>query len=130
MPLHPKQIESVTSLPAPKRYDHFIKVVADRDRAWGLYKDGWALASDDDGKFVFPIWPAEEYAAICAAKSWEGYKPKEIDMEDILDGLLTSLREKQTALGVFPTPTHTGVIVDLTVFENDLKHALTQFQFE
>ena len=67
MALNPKQIAAVMALPGPRRFEHFIKVVADRQQVWGLYDDGWALAGTDDGAAVFPFWPAEEYALACVA---------------------------------------------------------------
>lgn len=33
-----KQLESVLALPDKKRFDHFVKVVADRQEVWGLYQ--------------------------------------------------------------------------------------------
>jgi Protein of unknown function (DUF2750) len=128
MPMNPKQFEAVIKLPAPQRYDHFIKVVADRQLAWGLYADGWALAGTDDGKAVFPLWPAKEYAALCAEGEWAGYTPKEIDMDDLMEGLLPSLRERETLLGVFYTPQDKGVMPEVSVFEADMKQELAKFE--
>ena len=54
-----KQVESVLRLPGPKRYEHFIKQVADREEGRGLDSDGWALAGTDEGEEAFPLWPAE-----------------------------------------------------------------------
>lgn len=77
MKINDKKLQSVIALPAPKRYDHFIKVVADQEKIWGLYKDGWALAeTDDDNSSVFPMWPAKEYAVLCAVGDWAGYEPE------------------------------------------------------
>jgi hypothetical protein len=45
MEVNPKQMEAVLALPGPKRFQHFIKVVADWQEVWGLYRDGWALAA-------------------------------------------------------------------------------------
>lgn len=56
--INQKQIEAVLALPAAKRYDHFIKLVADWQELWGLYNDGWAMAATESGEPVFPMWPA------------------------------------------------------------------------
>lgn len=125
--MNPKQIEAVLKLDAPSRYDHFIKVVADRQVAWGLFDDGWALAGTDDGTPVFPLWPAKEYAALCAVDDWSNYRPKEVEVEDILEGLLPSLEEKGTSLGVFPTPEDKGVLPEVETFEADLRNELAKF---
>ena len=125
--MNSKQIESVLRLSGPKRYDHFIKVVADSQQAWGLYSDGWALASTTDGKAVFPLWPKSEYAELAAQGVWAGYRPKTIDMEDLLEGLLPSLGERNTVLGIFPTPEDKGVIPETADFESDLRIELAKF---
>jgi hypothetical protein len=125
--MNPNQIKAVPQLPGPKCYAHFIKVVADRQSAWGLYADGWALASTDEGDPVFPLWPAQEYAELTATNDWASYCPREIDIEDIFDGLLPSLLERGTLLGIFPTPTDKSVLPDITTFENDLRRELAKF---
>lgn len=109
------------------RYDHFIKVVADRQLAWGLFAEGWALAATDEGAPVFPVWPAEEYAALCAVGDWAEYTPKEIDVEDLLEGLLPSLNERKVVLGIFSTPANKGVIPEISIFEADLRNELAKF---
>jgi hypothetical protein len=125
--MHPKQIEAVLKLPAPARYDHFIKVVADRQKAWGLFSDGWALAATSEGKPVFPLWPAREYAELAAVGDWTGYEPRDINIEELVDGLLPSLGERGTVLGVSPTPADKGVLPEISVFETDLRIELAKF---
>lgn len=125
--MNPKQIEAVLELSAPKRYDHFIKVVADREQAWGLFSEGWALAATN-GIPVFPLWPAKVYAELAATGDWAGYAPRGIGTEDLLEGLLPSLVERQTLLGVFPTPSDKGIITSTTTFESDLRSELAKFR--
>lgn len=125
--MNSKQVEAILKLPAPKRYDHFIKVVADRQLAWGLFAEGWALAATDEGLPVFPVWPAQEYAALCAVGDWAGYTPKEIDIEDLLYGLLPSLKKRETFLGVFSTPEDKGMLPEVSTFETDLRNELAKF---
>jgi hypothetical protein len=60
-----KKRAAVLALPAPQRYSHFIKVVADQNCIWALYQGGWALMGTGDDIEVFPVWPAQEYAALC-----------------------------------------------------------------
>jgi hypothetical protein len=71
-----KQIEAVLALSGPERVKHFVKVVADREEAWGLSDDGWALSATDDGGTAFPLWPARDYARLCAAQEWSTYSPQ------------------------------------------------------
>ena len=120
MKVSPKQLEAVLALPGIKRFEHFIKVIADWQEVWGLYQDGWALAAADDGTTVFPLWPAKEYAQVCAANEWTGYEPRSISLSDFTEVLLPKLKLDGVLPGVFFTPTSKGV----TPSVDELKSAL------
>ena len=120
MKVSPKQLEAVLALPGIKRFEHFIKVIADWQEVWGLYQDGWALAAADDGTTVFPLWPAKEYAQVCAANEWAGYEPRSISLRDFTEVLLPTLKLDGVLPGVFFTPTSKGV----TPSVDELKSAL------
>ena len=122
------QIEAILALSGKRRYAHFIKVSADQHRVWGLYNEGWALAATVDEIPVFPVWPASEYATLCAIEDWAEYKPKEIDLDDFFEALLPSLRERKTLLGVFYTPSNKGVTPTLKQIENDLWEELARIE--
>lgn len=128
MKINPKQLEAVTALEGAKRYATFIKVAADQRQVWGLFSDGWALAIADDGQQAFPLWPAREYAALCSSGAWEGYQPREIDLDTLFENLLPKLVEKKTLAAVFPTPNDKGVTPELTVLESDLREELNKIE--
>lgn len=129
MKLTPKQIEAVLALSGPDRYRHFIKVAADQRRVWGLHhRDGWALAATAANEPVFPVWPAREYAERCASSEWSGYEPREIELDEFLYGLLPTLRERRTLLGVFYTPHDKGVTPSLDRLEEDLRAELARIE--
>ncbi|MCS0808983.1 DUF2750 domain-containing protein [Massilia agilis] len=102
--MHPKQLAAVFALPASERFEHFVKVVADREKAWGLYRDGWAMAGTDGGRSVLPVWPYKEYAEACAVRNWTGCEPKEISLDDLMTVVLPQLKAEGSLLGVLPTP--------------------------
>lgn len=120
MKINPKQMEAVLALPGIKRFEHFIKVIADWQEVWGLYQDGWALAATDDGTTVFPLWPAKEYAQLCAENEWNGYTPRSISLIDFTDVLLPKLKSDGVLPGAFFTPSSKG----LTPSPDELKAAL------
>ena len=120
MKINPKQMEAVLALPAIERFEHFIKVIADWQQVWGLYQDGWALAAADDGTTVFPLWPAKEYAEVCAEREWKGHEPRSIRLSEFTDVLLPKLKTDGVLLGVFFTPASRG----LTPSVDELKTAL------
>ncbi len=128
MQIGPKQIQAVLALPGPKRYAHFIKVAADQRKVWGLHAEGWALASTDEGQPVFPVWPAREYAQLCAVGEWANFQPEEIDLDTLFESLAPKLRGNNTLLGVFPTPEDKGIMPDLAQFEENLREALAEIE--
>lgn len=127
MKISQKQIESMIALSGPKRYEHFVKVVADWEEVWGLYQDGWALAETDDGQKVFPVWPAKEYAALCAKKEWAGYEPESFSLADFMDELLPNLKNDGVLLGVFYTPLDKGVTPTVDLMLEDLNQELENY---
>jgi len=127
MKISQKQIESVIALPGPKRYEHFVKIVADWEEVWGLYQDGWALAATDGGQKVFPVWPAKEYAALCAEKEWAGYEPESFPLADFMNELLPNLKNDGVLLGVFYTPSDTGVTLTVDQVLEDLNQELENY---
>jgi len=127
MKISQKQIEAVLALPGPKRYEHFVKVVADREKVWGLYLNGWALASTDDGTTVFPLWPEKEYAEICAHEEWNGYQPREISLDDFMSLLLPKLESERVLPSVFFTPASKGVTPSITELRDALQLELQKY---
>jgi hypothetical protein len=120
MTISQKQMDAVLALPGIDRFEHFIKVIADRQEVWGLYLDGWALAAAEDGITVFPLWPAKEYAQACATNEWSGFEPRSISLSDFTEVLLPKLKLDGFLPGVFFTPTSKGV----TPSVEELKAAL------
>lgn len=128
MKINEKKLEAILALPGPKRYSHFIKVAADQRKVWGLWNDGWALASTDEGAQVFPMWPAEEYAQRCALESWATYEAREIDLDHLFDELLPDFAKSGVLVGIFPTPASRGVTPDLKQLESDLRQELSRIE--
>jgi Protein of unknown function (DUF2750) len=128
MKLTSKEIEAITALPGQKRYEHFIKVIADWEEAWGLYKDGWALAASDDGREIFPLWPAKEYAALCAQDKWAGFEPEPIPLEDLMNELLPKLQEDRLLTGIFYLPSNQGITPSIEQLLSDLRAELKNYE--
>jgi hypothetical protein len=127
MQVHPKQLAAVISLTGEERYEHFVKVVVDWQQAWGLYQNGWALATADDGTVVFPLWPAKEYAELCAEKEWSRYQPRPIVLEDLVSELLPKLEKDGMLPGVFFTPKSKGTTPAVRQLLTDLRIELDNY---
>lgn len=127
MKISQKQIDAILKLPGQKRYEHFIKVVADWEEAWGLYQGGWALAGTENGRRVFPLWPARVYAEVCSAQEWIGYEPRSIPLDELIDELLPNLEEDGILPAVFYTPKDFGVTPTIDQLSSDLKRELEKY---
>jgi len=123
-----KEMNAVLKLDGPGRFTHFIKQVVDRERAWGLWSDGWALMAQDDGTSVFPLWPAKEYAKLCAVEDWAGYEPSEIGLDELLAELAPKLKARGVRAGIFPTPTGKGIVIDVDELCGALKEELGRYE--
>lgn len=126
-PLSQVQIDAVLKLAGPARYEHFVKQVADWEEAWGLYSGGWALSGTSDGRRVFPLWPAREYAAACRTDEWANYEPTAIPLADLIDELLPSLERDGVLPGVFYTTSDKGVTPSAHQLLDDLKAAASEY---
>ena len=127
MKLSPKKIQSVLSLSGPERFEHFVKVIADWQQVWSLYEDAWALAATDEGIPVFPLWPAREYAQLCATDEWKGYEPRRIALEELTDVLLPKLQSDGVLPGVFMTPSDKGVTPSIEELQAAIQSELSKY---
>jgi hypothetical protein len=123
-----KQIEAILKLPAPQRYDHFIKKVVGWGKLWGLCEDGWAMSETDEGEPVLPLWPEREYAQLSATDIWASYAPREIELEEFLEDVLPSLREQGVHPGVFFVPDKGSIDIDIDQLEKDLREELSKYE--
>lgn len=123
-----KQIDAITALTGPQRYDHFIKVVVDSEELWGLYQGGWALAATNQNDVVLPLWPAQEYAQLCSKNDWEGYKPKAISLDEFMEEMLPDLKEKKILPCIFYLATDKGVIPEAEKLLEDLRTEMRLYE--
>ena len=102
------RLQAVLRLPASRRYSYFLQRVVESGEVWGLDGEGWALALDDSGRDVLPLWPAPEFAAICATRLWSGFQPRAIRLKDLVENVLPQLEEEGMPVGIFFTPQGQG----------------------
>jgi len=105
----------------PSRYDYFIKQVVELGEAWGLFEDGWAMGSDEEGKPTFPLWPAQELAVACAVGPWAEFKPMEIALEDLVEELLPMLKKDNVTPSVLRSPDGQSVLASVDQMLEDLE---------
>jgi hypothetical protein len=127
--MNDKEFQSVSALPGPERYAHFIRRVADFEEAWSLSNEnGWVLAGDKDGRESAPVWPHAEYAAACATGAWGGCEPKAIPLGDWMDKWLPGLARDGRMVAVFMTPNDSGVPIQPEAMARDLEAELEWYE--
>jgi hypothetical protein len=126
MTIDADQLKAVVRLPAPQRYEYFVKRVAQTGTVWGLFRNGWALATKDDGTLVFALWPDREFAGLCAEFEWEGYEPQAFTLAELLDELLPQLQQDGIVPGIFRTPGSKGVMPTPNLLRVDINDQLAQ----
>jgi hypothetical protein len=127
--IHDKEFASVSALPGSRRYTYFLKRVADWGNVWSLAQgDGWALASDESGQELVPVWPHPRFAAACASGVWTGYAPRAVDLAAWMDKWIPGMHRDKRSVAVFPIPSHKGVIVTPDRLNDDLKQELSLLQ--
>jgi hypothetical protein len=126
--LNEREFESVVGLPAPRRYDYFVKKVADRDTMWSLRDGaGWVTTADDSGRLHLPLWPHPDFAAACATAEWTGAEPAAVDADEWVESVAESLEDDGLSVAVFPTPEGQGVSVRPARLKADLEEEQSKF---
>lgn len=127
--MHPKELEAVVKLEAPKRYEYFIKKTVDSEEVWGLFNtdNGWANVGDDQNNILIPLWPKMEFAALCIDIGWETYQPKAIDLDHFIDKWIPGMKEDGYKAFIFPTPEGKGIAIETDRLLNDLQLELENY---
>lgn len=128
MKVSQKEIEAVLRLPGEKRYQYFVKRVADTNKLWGLWSNGWAMAVTDQGQKTIPVWPAAEYAESCRIGDWKIYAPKAIDLPEFMNSFFPQLIRDGVRISIFDTPSEDSVLVDDDKLLDDLKNELSKIE--
>ena len=122
------EMESVLHLDGAERYTYFVKKVADQEKLWSLWNDGWVLASDDRGRELIPVWPHQKYAALCAEDLWGGSVPKIIELEAWMGRWIAGAKRDARLIAVFPTREDRGVEVEPERLSADLELELKNYE--
>ena len=128
MGLSDQEIRSLIGASSEKRYEYWIKRVADLEEVWSLGDDsGWVLAADDDSTVGVPVWSHPEYAQACAEGEWAGNQPKAISLDDWLEKWLPGIARDNRMGSVFPIPDGKGVFVPPERVKEDLDEELENY---
>jgi len=104
-----KEIEAMLKKNSKERYIYSIKRIVDFEALWVLEEnDKFAMSGNDKGSSFLAIWPAMEYAKMCATGEWDKYKEKSIGLDYFMHNLLPQLKKDQVSIGVFMVSSETN----------------------
>ena len=124
-----KEVENVSRLEPFKRYQYFIKKIADFEELWTIVdKNGDIGLSDIEGKTLIPVWPKEAYIKSCLVGNWNRHIPFKLTLDDFEESIISFVSENNYLVNVFPVGNKTGFVVNLNEFIRDLNEELGQYQ--
>jgi hypothetical protein len=126
--MHDKEYESVVELPSNKRYEYFVKKVADWGEVWGL-KDasGWVVLGDEEENVFIPVWPHQRFADAYSIQAQIGASPCSIQLDDWLEKWLPGMKKDQRYAAVFPVKAGKSIPVDPDQLKADIEAELRRF---
>lgn len=120
------EVENVLKLDNLKKYEYFIKKVADYEEVWSLKdSEGWASLGKDD-MYFFPIWPKKEFAKICASDEWKGYKAEKIELNEFLEDWIDGLKEDGIRITVMWNNGN-GIDIEWEKLKKDIEEELNKY---
>jgi hypothetical protein len=114
--------QSANNPPLRQRPDGFVHAVLDARKAWGLYDQRWARSTAGPGEAI-PFWPSRESAAACCLDAWAEYRPRAIDLDELVEAWLTGMVEDEIAAVLWPGPADDGVVISPTTLLSRLADA-------
>ena len=124
-----KEFAAVLGLTAPKRYEYFIKRVADGEVVRSLGGiGGWALLGDTESYKTVPVWPHGRYAAACATGDWASNEPCSIPFAEWIMAWLPGIASDGRLIAMFPAPGGKGPVVTAERLKADLEEELRNYE--
>lgn len=129
MKLNTKEIESVSKLESFKRYNYFIKRIADFEEFWTIVdKHGDVALSEIEENTLMSFWTAEDFIESNLYGSWKNCIPFKVTLDDFEDTLAPLIEDNNYLINVFPVNGKSGFVVSLDEFIRDLNDELEQYQ--
>lgn len=129
MKIHSKELETVVLLPPIKRYQYFLKKVADGEKMYTLESvDGNLAISEIEGKTMMPFWPKVEFVDSCRVNEWASFVTKEITLDIFQDEIIELMIDNDYLANIFPVKDFTGFVVTLNEFSRDLGEELSKYE--
>lgn len=127
--MNEKARSQISSLAPFKRYQYFIKKVADFEELWVLKNDNNDLAfASVEGEIIVPLWSAIEFVNGCLIGVWEKYHPEKIELKDFETLVLSFVESQKALLDIFPVGSKSGFVVTYEEYKRDLEEELENYE--
>ncbi len=126
------EITKLFKKPGEKRYDYFIKKVAETEEVFGLAdEEGWALLGDDnEASDILPLFPSQELAeAFRIAVEFDDNQVEPLDVNELLEWL-DDMEEDGLLVAVCPNTELNGAVVEPMQLKADLMKELEKYDEE
>jgi hypothetical protein len=126
--LNQDEIDRIMKRPAERRYEYFVKKVADSEEVFGLADDeGWALLGEGDSD-ALPLFPFPEFAeAFNRAADWSStYEINVLDLNELLEWL-DDMEKDGMKVAVFPNAEFNAVVMEPQRLKADLQAELEKY---
>ncbi|MBU6341027.1 MAG: DUF2750 domain-containing protein [Bacteroidetes bacterium] len=126
--MNAEEIEKLFKKPGEKRYDLFVKQVAESEVVYGLGDDeGWAMLGDDDDADILPFFQDPDVAlAFRQSAEFEEYDVMELDVNELLEWL-DNMTEENMLVAVCPNTEFNGAVVEPAMLKADLMKELEKY---
>jgi len=124
----PADVEKIFKKPGEKRYEYFIKKVAESEVVFGLGdEEGWAMLGDDENADILPFFPDPEIAeTFRKAADFEEYDVMELDVNELLEWL-DEMETEGMLVAVCPNTEFNGAVVEPSLLKEDLLKELEKY---
>jgi len=114
MKLHLKEIEKVSKLEPLKRYQYFIKRIADFEEFWTLVDyDGCVALSEVEENTLISFWSSEDFIKSNLFDNWKNLTAFKITLDDFEDTFAPLITDNNYLINVFPVNRKSGFVVDI-----------------
>ena len=122
-----REIASVLSLPAPKRYSNFVKRAADDGFVWVVREvDGLVMGTDASGVPALMLWPHERYVDFWLAAN-PGGVPERVPIIEFIKAIAPELAASRRKVHILPSPDGHAITIDPSRLVDDLLTELSRF---
>ncbi len=129
MKLNIKEIENVSKQEPFKRYQYFLRKIADFEELWTIIDVNKEIGlSQVEGKTLISMWSSKDFIESNLKGSWKKHKAFKINLEDLDKAIIPLIVKNNYLINVFPVNGKAGFVVSMEEFARDLNKELEQYE--